>query len=373
MKRLLAIAILCAVPGCTFAQAVDATVCEILKAPKTFNGKIVRIKGTVEAGFDQFVIKGVDCGQKVNEIWLSYPEGTKAKSGPAAMLELQPAKNFAGTVAPVDRTPVQLDKNKDFKQFDSALATPFKGSGMCLGCGRYNVSATLVGRLDGVVPELKRDTSGKIIGISGFGNLNAYSARLVLQSVSDIQQQEIDYSKAPPLPKSDAALDSEAGAVLSHEFGPTSIPLADQPKRAIAAFGKPGEDNGVDVGGLLNEASAKDEAKSTNSSPDGVLFKCSFNFDRLKGDPLARAMAHLGEHIADLRNPGNGLESVGLYQLEYRAWITTMMNAIYSGQKSLLIPGGYTIWNSTWPTPSLNRNTNEALTGFLSNQELLAK
>ena len=51
---------------------------------------------------------------------------------------------------------------------------------MCLGCIRYDVTATLVGRLD-AVPDatLQRDKAGKIVGFGGFGNLNAYPARLV--------------------------------------------------------------------------------------------------------------------------------------------------------------------------------------------------
>lgn len=88
---------------------------------------------------------------------------------------------------------------------------------------------------------------------------------------------------------------------------------------------------------------------------------------------MARAMLHMGEHIADLRNPEQGLESAGLYQLEYRAWMTTMLSAIMSGQKSFMIPGGYELWNSSWPQASLNTNTNEELKGYLANQALLAK
>jgi len=35
------------------------------------------------------------------------------------------------------RTPVTLDKSKDFKQFDSLLSQPHqKGLDMCLGCAR---------------------------------------------------------------------------------------------------------------------------------------------------------------------------------------------------------------------------------------------
>jgi hypothetical protein len=372
MKHVFALVCFCAFSCGLHAQAVDATVCEILKNPQSFNGKIVRVKGTITADLDEFAVKGAGCGQQVNGIWLSYPEGTKAKSGPAAMLQLQPAKNFAGTVTAVERTPVQLDKNKDFKQFDSLLAAPYKGGGMCLGCGRYTVSATLVGRLDGVVPELKRDGSGKIVEIRGFGNLNAYSARLVLQSVSDVSSQEIDYSKGSTASKADSASDPDAGSRLAHEFGAGSV-LKDQPKRAIGAFGKEGDDNGVMVGGLPNEASGKDEAKANHDSPDGVLFNCKFDFDRLKGDPLGRAMTHLGEHIADVRNPETGIDTAGAYQLEYRAWLTTMLGAIESGQKTLMLPGGYMIWNSAWPTTDLNKKADDALTSFLGDEGLLSK
>jgi hypothetical protein len=372
MRRLIVLFSVFAFSCCLHAQVVDATVCDILKNPQSFNGKIVRVKGTVAAGFDQFVVKGAECGQRVNGIWLSYPEGTKAKSGPAAILQLQPAKNFAGTVAAVNRVPVQLDKNKDFKQFDSLLSMPYKGNGMCLGCVRYEVNATLVGRLDGTVPALSRDSAGKIIAISGFGNLNGYSARLVLQSVSDVTPQEIDYAKTLSAAKGNSPADSEAGTKVAREFG-GSIRLQEQPKRAIDAFGKEGDDNGVMLSSTPNEASAKNDAQGETNSPDGVLLNCRLDFDRLKGDEMGRAMTHLGEHIADLRNPEPGIEAAGPYQLEYRAWLTTALGAIDSGQKTLMLPGGYLIWNSAWPTAELNMRTNDALTSFLTNEEQFAK
>jgi hypothetical protein len=152
------------------------------------------------------------------------------------------------------------------------------------------------------------------------------------------------------------------------------IALTDHPKRAVEAFGKEGDNNGVGVRfAVPNEASAKDEAKGSDNSPDGILFMCTFDGARLKGDTLSRAMTHLGEHIADLRNPEAGLESVGMYQLEFRAWMTTMLGAALSGQKNLMLPGGYVVWNSTWPKDSLNKKTGGALDGFFSNEALLSK
>ena len=133
----------------------------------------------------------------MNAIWLAYPAGTKGKAGPAAMLTIGPARNFTGKFTPATRTPVTLDKSKELKQFDSLLAQKHeKGADMCLGCTRYEVTATLVGRLDSVADAtLERDSSGKIVGFGGFGNMNAYPARLVLESVTDVTPKEVDYSK----------------------------------------------------------------------------------------------------------------------------------------------------------------------------------
>jgi len=52
---------------------------------------------------------------------------------------------------------------------------------------------------------VRRDAAGKIVGVSGFGNLNLYKARLVLQSVSDVTPKEIDYSKTLAVTKEDTA------------------------------------------------------------------------------------------------------------------------------------------------------------------------
>src|ERR1039458_5534433 len=58
------------------------------------------------------------------------------------------------------------------------MAIPHKINGMCMGCNRYQVTATLVGRLDGVAHAgVQRDKAGKITSIAGFGNLNGYPAQ----------------------------------------------------------------------------------------------------------------------------------------------------------------------------------------------------
>lgn len=349
------------IPSSLSAQIMDSTVCDILANPQSFDGKIVRIKGVVIAGFEEFAIKGSGCNQMINAIWLAYPEGTKGKAGPAAFLRLQLGKNHAAAVTNVSRTPITLDKNKDFKNFDNLLSTPAKTNGICLGCVKFTVTATLVGRLDGAKDTgLIRDSGGKVIGLSGFGNLNRYSARLVLQSVSEISSQEIDYAKGGA-----AASDDTASA--SRSFTPGS-PTADQVKQGANAFGAPGEDNGVNVGfGGANEIPRDDIAKSNANSPDGLLFHVTFDGERLKGPALEIALSHVGMHIADIRSTAIDIQNLILYGSEFRAWQTSVLNAVAAKVKTLTLPGGYMIYSQSWSNSDLGRNANGSISGFLAN------
>ena len=381
MKRALTFVFVLGFSCCLYAQAVDTTVCEILDHPQLFNGKIVRIKGTVEASFDQFVVKGADCGINVNKnIWLSYPEGIKAKAGPATMVYVQPAHNFTGDVPAVQRTPVTLDKNnKDFKQFDSLLATPYKKGGMCLGCNKFLVSATLVGRLDAVEKAgLQRDKAGKIVGFGGFGHMNAYAARLVLESDSDVTSKEIDYSKTLAITKDDVVPEANgsdqfaAARNLIKGYAP-GVLAGVTLKRAVDAFGKEGEHNTgvVIVHGPGNEAAAKFEGKGAVDSPDGLLFTCTFNMNRLEGDAEGRAIIFDGENVANLRNPEPETAGDGIYDMENHALLITVLDAFANRQKTLTLPGGNLVMNSAWPQADLNQKVGDAVESFLLNEELL--
>jgi hypothetical protein len=381
MKRAFTFALVLGFSCCLHAQAVDTTVCEILDHPQSFNGKIVRIKGTAAASFDQFVIKGADCSINTNRnIWLAYPEGIKAKAGPAVMVHVQPAHNFAGDVPAVQRTPVTLDKNnKDFKQFDSLLATSYKKGGMCLGCNKFLVSATLVGRLDAVdKADLQRDKAGKITGFGGFGHMNAYAARLVLQSVSDVTSKEIDYSKALADTKDDIVPERpgtdplDALRTLAGTY-PADSQQKQQLTRAADAFGKKNERNTgvVIIHGAGNEAAAKLEEKGAVDSADGLLFTCTINENRVLGDAENRTVAFAGETIANMRNPLPDDADAGFYDLEAHSWVITTLDAVGSLQKTLTLPGGYLVWNKAWPQDSINKQVDGAMDSYLSNEELL--
>ena len=369
------------------AGPVDVNVCDVVKSPASFDGKMVRIKGTVVAGFDEFVIKDAtdpNCGFQVNAIWLSYPQGSKAKSGPVAIVTAQPAHNFAGTLKPATRTPVTLDKSKDFKQFDSLLAQGHqKGLDMCLGCARYEVTATLTGRLDTVADAtIKRDASGKIVSFGGFGNMNGYPARLVLASVADVTPKEVDYSKTDAVTKGDAVLTPPPGSGGPEFDDPFAMaiklaahvapgPAADQSQKAVAQFPKPKEQNGVIVvHGVGNEVPP--DGPGAKDSPDGVLYNCVLNADRLQGASMMIALFHVGQHVADLRSPKPDSGDSPLLVNENDAWVVTSIAAIVGGQKYLTLPGAYLFWNIGWPAAQRDDNMEGALKDFLSNEALLS-
>lgn len=382
MKRFLFLAIFVCAGACALqAQVVDTTVCDVLKNPASFNGKIVRIKGTVSVGLDQFIIRGPECSQLVNGIWLSYPEGSKGKAGPDAMVELQPAHNFAGKYTAPARTAVQLQKDKPFKQFDSMLAEVHKGPYMCLGCRRYQVTATLVGRIDGVADaSLQRDASGKITGFGGFGNMNIYPARLVLQSVSDVSPKEIDYSKADaltkgnmPAPQSGGYFDPLASArTAAAAIGSSQAGLEAQKDAEV--YGKKGENNGVNIGfGKMNEVSEKDEALGAGDSPDGVLYNCTFNMNHLQGPSLSAAILHIGQHVSELRNPKPDDPSAPPIILEADAWAVTISAAMGMREKFLMLPGGSVAWNWKWAQADISSNFQAAMTSYFSDEALMSR
>lgn len=306
MKRITLGVFLLFVASAASAQVTDVSLCDVLAKPAAYDGKVVRIKGaTAIAGFDEFVIDGSAC-TPAGALWLAYPEGTKGKAGPAATLRLQLANNAAGSGDAAKPAAVTLVNNGDFARFDSLLAAPYKSRALCLGCPRNTVSATVTGRVDAVSqPGVVRDANGSVTAINGFGNLNLYPARLVLQSVSDVVAHEIDYGTTTIRGDSRKAQHATAEGL----------------QRAAAAYGAEGEDNGVIVTfGVANEVVPDERAKGSSASPDEVLYYVMFDMNRLGKDRLSNAMAHIGTHIADLRSssaPRSAREA------EEHAWQTT--------------------------------------------------
>ena len=147
------------------AQSVQTSVCDVTRSPASFDGKIVRLRATVVSGFEAFGIR--DPGnEKCDVIWLTYPGG-----GPVASTSFGPA------TPNLQRAPVSLKNDRQLKRFQKLLNAemyPRSRGNICMACTRYEVTATMTGRLD---------YAGKG---RGFGHMNAFETQLVLESVADV-------------------------------------------------------------------------------------------------------------------------------------------------------------------------------------------
>jgi hypothetical protein len=214
--------------------------------------------------------------------------------------------------------------------------------------------------------------------------MNAYPARLVLASVSDVAAKEIDYSKSDAASKGDSGMPPAPGLGGGPEFDDpfasalrlashvAAGPAADQTLRAVAVFPKGKEQNGVSVvHGVGNEVTP--DGPGTKDSPDGVLYNCVLNQDRLQGLSMVVALFHVGQHVADLRSPKPENADAPLLVNENDAWVVTSIAAIVGGQKYLTLPGAYMFYNSAWSADHREDEMEAALKDFLSNEALLSR
>jgi hypothetical protein len=102
-------------------------------------------------------------------MWLDYSEG-----GPTASTSL--------AVSRQPRAPVTVLKDRNFKRFQELLDAemhPRTRGIMCMDCHRYEVSATMVGRVDYAGERM------------GYGHMNAYKLQFEMMSVSDVTPKDL--------------------------------------------------------------------------------------------------------------------------------------------------------------------------------------
>jgi hypothetical protein len=143
------------------------SICDVSRNPAFFDGKVVSLRATVASGFEVFVIRSPDedCGG----MWLEYSEG-----GPTASTSI--------AVSRQPRAPVTVLKDRNFKRFQSLLSAemhPRTRETMCMDCRRYEVSATMVGRVDYAGEQM------------GYRHMNSYKLQFELISVSDVTGKDL--------------------------------------------------------------------------------------------------------------------------------------------------------------------------------------
>jgi hypothetical protein len=152
---------------------ITTTVCEVFTDSPRFDNKFVRLRAVFFAGFEAVELFDKSCATE--HLWFEY--GSE---------ELN---------APEGRLPVYLVRDSQWARFRELSLkewVPASPSVLCVGCSLYRITATFVGRLDIVPLRAVQNSKGEKIAFGGgFGHLNSYQARFVMQSVSEIEPEDI--------------------------------------------------------------------------------------------------------------------------------------------------------------------------------------
>jgi hypothetical protein len=119
----------------------------------------------------------------------------------------------------------QLRRDRNLEHFRNYTTATYKGKGknICIQCSKYEVEATLTGRLDvATLPEgarkdpfgFARDANGKVLGKVGWGHpIPIYKYRLVVVSASNVVARKL------PRPSPSQTPRDATGETLVHESG----------------------------------------------------------------------------------------------------------------------------------------------------------
>jgi hypothetical protein len=149
------------------AEPTDTNVCELVRNPFAFSGKMVRIHAEVYTFFEIAEIRA-ECDHKLAAIALYYPDFVRDS----------------------DRPDFGLLKDKNFKQFDQALSEYMND--ICVGPSpkklKGRVYATFVGRFDGPDKLTVTDNNGNTVVRKGYGLTPStlFPTRIILKSVSNV-------------------------------------------------------------------------------------------------------------------------------------------------------------------------------------------
>jgi len=172
-------AVFVVLPGIAVAQVeadepIKTTLCELVKDPVRFSGKMATMRGRVLIAFEDFELDATRCNvNTIGQVWLEYGKGPKK----------QPTIWCCGDMVP--RDPLAVVQDGEFRRFHHNLTTEKSAK-------QYKVTATLTGRFDAVRAEpCPGDSRARCCPTGGFGHLGMACARLVIESVSDVVAQPV--------------------------------------------------------------------------------------------------------------------------------------------------------------------------------------
>jgi hypothetical protein len=177
-------------------KLIETTVCMVLDEPWAYNNKLVKVRGYVRANFEYSVLLDEQCPD--NGIWFAFADG----SGPPELAMTVRGKGTPGGKDSKGRAtppiPVRLIKDSNFKELEHYWALSVRGEACAdeppppfpPDCTTYRVTATFIGRVDGVSKKVHaahlKKSSRDAVGGEGFGHMGIFDAQIVVQSVENV-------------------------------------------------------------------------------------------------------------------------------------------------------------------------------------------
>jgi hypothetical protein len=180
-------------------EPTKTTLCELVKTPDQFNGKMVQFRAEFVSRFQWEGFVDESCSAKL-QIGGSHPlddlkpeQGQYAFTTPADDNDHPERLNWKPI--PVI-SPVNLKQDDNYTAFRKCADTKFRwpDGGACLDCPLYRITVKATGRFDHFETDTVAVRANAVTKASHISYMDAPLSRLVLQSVSEVSAIPIDGS-----------------------------------------------------------------------------------------------------------------------------------------------------------------------------------
>lgn len=170
-------------------ESPTLTVCEAIQRPEVGGGEKIRVRGRVVSGYETFALSSDACpadDRAAGMIWLETPGAREIPyarcASPREFIEIQQqgrTAEFVGGLEWFQPLPVEFHSDSNWARLQKFL----KKTG--------SASATIVGRLDHEEnSRVVRDGDGSYGVTRGYGHLNGFSRRIVIERVEDVKRDQ---------------------------------------------------------------------------------------------------------------------------------------------------------------------------------------
>jgi hypothetical protein len=180
---------------------IKTTLCEVVKEPERFNGKMIQIRAKIMSRFEWGGIIDESCS--ANLLVDDLDNAFYQRKGEFVFINSQDDLKRPNLLKwrPIE-TPhrVQMKEDDSYRTLERYVSQKFtwKDGSKCFSCPLYDTIATIIGRFEHLETQMvavRADSQTKpTTYMAGFGHLNASRSRLVMQSVSNVVANPIDPS-----------------------------------------------------------------------------------------------------------------------------------------------------------------------------------